>query len=105
MKEKSTTYLTKQCPNVKVWTTLVELAEPSAHLLHLANGKQLKYDKLCICTGGRPKVNLLKVKLVFCLDTMIIMSSLIPRLSQFFNVARSTIEKLGMGLGMRLAYA
>ena len=56
VKEKSSTYLTQQCPNVKVWSTLVELVEPSAHLLHLANGKQLQYDKLCICTGGRPKV-------------------------------------------------
>ena len=62
VKEKRSTYLTEQCPNVTVWTTLVELVEPSSHLLHLANGKQLNYDKLCICTGGRPKVGE-KVKL------------------------------------------
>ena len=56
VKEKPSTYLVKQCPNVTVWTNLVEWVEPLSHSLNLADGTQLKYNKLCICTGGRPKV-------------------------------------------------
>ena len=56
VKEKSSAYLAKQCPNVTVWTNLVESVEPLSHSLSLADGTRLKYDKLCICTGGRPKV-------------------------------------------------
>ena len=57
VQEKSSTYLTQVCPNVTVWMTLVEVVDPTSHSLHLTNGSVLNYDKLCICTGGRPKVS------------------------------------------------
>ena len=61
IKEKSGTYLTQACPNVTVLNTTLVSLSPLSQTVQLTNDRQLKYNKLCVCTGGTPKVNYVTV--------------------------------------------
>lgn len=43
-------------PRLQVVTASVEKLEATAHVVHTSNGQCYKYKKLCIATGGKPKV-------------------------------------------------
>ncbi|XP_063404824.1 pyridine nucleotide-disulfide oxidoreductase domain-containing protein 1-like isoform X3 [Mytilus trossulus] len=44
------------CPNVKVVHKYVSLLEADKHILHTADETKYQYGKLCICSGGKPKL-------------------------------------------------
>ncbi|VDI40709.1 Hypothetical predicted protein [Mytilus galloprovincialis] len=44
------------CPNVKVVHKYVSLLEADKHILHTVDGTEYQYGKLCICSGGKPKL-------------------------------------------------
>ncbi|XP_065913309.1 pyridine nucleotide-disulfide oxidoreductase domain-containing protein 1-like [Dysidea avara] len=54
--ETSASHLTQQCPNVEVVIQPVTAHDPQQKVVGLANGDTVKYDKLCVCTGARPKL-------------------------------------------------
>lgn len=43
-------------PNVHVLQTMVVSLDTQAKVLSTCDGKSVKYNKLCICTGGKPKL-------------------------------------------------
>ena len=54
--EESGYYLTDRHPNVQVLITKVIQLNAREHILHTENGDAIKYSKLCITTGGKPKL-------------------------------------------------
>lgn len=54
--EESGYYLTDRHPNVQVLITKVTQLNTREHVLHTENGDAIKYSKLCIATGGKPKL-------------------------------------------------
>ena len=45
-----------ECPNVTVVNTSVSRLIPADKIVYTSDGNSYKYEKLCICTGGTPKL-------------------------------------------------
>ncbi|XP_076348850.1 pyridine nucleotide-disulfide oxidoreductase domain 1 [Tachypleus tridentatus] len=56
VEEKPSIQLEHECPNVQVIHALVTKLDSLHHELFLSDGSVVMYSKLCICTGGRPKL-------------------------------------------------
>ncbi|KAK7491524.1 hypothetical protein BaRGS_00017163 [Batillaria attramentaria] len=56
VEERPSAQVESECPSVQVLHTVVTSLESEKKILHTAAGQQISYDKLCICTGGRPKL-------------------------------------------------
>lgn len=56
--EKGADYLTTACPNVTVHHSTVSRLDFVDQTISWAAGSQtVRYDKLCVCTGGVPNVS------------------------------------------------
>ncbi|XP_035698510.1 pyridine nucleotide-disulfide oxidoreductase domain-containing protein 1-like isoform X1 [Branchiostoma floridae] len=56
VEEKTTGALQKACPNVRVVQALVKSLDTDKHEVYTEDGETFPYTKLCICTGGQPKL-------------------------------------------------
>ncbi|ESO93306.1 hypothetical protein LOTGIDRAFT_178551 [Lottia gigantea] len=56
VEEKNKSYLEVSCINIEVIDDVVTEIQSENHILFTENGMKMKYKKLCLCTGGRPKV-------------------------------------------------
>ncbi|XP_019631402.1 PREDICTED: pyridine nucleotide-disulfide oxidoreductase domain-containing protein 1-like [Branchiostoma belcheri] len=56
VEETTTDALQKACPNVRVVHTLVKSLDTDKHEVYTEDGQTFPYTKLCICTGGQPKL-------------------------------------------------
>ncbi|XP_035281268.1 pyridine nucleotide-disulfide oxidoreductase domain-containing protein 1 [Anguilla anguilla] len=56
VEEQPCSIIEKKYPNVKVIQSVVKQLQAKEHKLQTENGKELHYEKLCICSGGRPKL-------------------------------------------------
>jgi len=56
VREESNNYLENKYENVKVLNNKVIKINISQHQLTLDNKNNIKYEKLCICCGGKPKL-------------------------------------------------
>ncbi|XP_066298467.1 pyridine nucleotide-disulfide oxidoreductase domain-containing protein 1-like [Branchiostoma lanceolatum] len=56
VEEKTTGALQKACPNVRVVHAQVRAADTDKHEVYTEDGETFPYTKLCICTGGQPKL-------------------------------------------------
>ncbi|KAL4612695.1 pyridine nucleotide-disulfide oxidoreductase domain-containing protein 1 [Arapaima gigas] len=56
VEEQPSSVLEAKCPNVRVIQSVVTELQARQHILRTENGMQFHYDKLCICTGARPKL-------------------------------------------------
>ncbi|XP_013391183.1 pyridine nucleotide-disulfide oxidoreductase domain-containing protein 1-like [Lingula anatina] len=54
--EKPLSVLQLDCPNIHVLNTAVKEMDQEEHKLLTVDEKWYRYGKLCICTGGKPKV-------------------------------------------------
>jgi len=57
VEEKPFSYLAEQYPNLVIKNTVLERLDTDQQILFCLNNVQIQYDKLCICTGARPKVS------------------------------------------------
>ncbi|KAJ8381913.1 hypothetical protein SKAU_G00026910 [Synaphobranchus kaupii] len=56
VEEQPSSIIEKKYPNVKVIQSVVKQLQAKEHKLQMENGKELHYEKLCLCSGGRPKL-------------------------------------------------
>ncbi|KAK6170256.1 hypothetical protein SNE40_018691 [Patella caerulea] len=56
VEEKPKSYLESTLPNVQVVHAAVAILDSENHILKTSDGTSVGYKKVCICTGGRPKV-------------------------------------------------
>ncbi|XP_046555711.1 pyridine nucleotide-disulfide oxidoreductase domain-containing protein 1-like [Haliotis rubra] len=56
VEEKPSSTVEAGCPNVQVHKSTATSLDAVRHELSCADGLTVRYDKLCICSGGRPKV-------------------------------------------------
>ncbi|XP_018603100.2 pyridine nucleotide-disulfide oxidoreductase domain-containing protein 1 [Scleropages formosus] len=56
IEEQPSSVLEAKCPNVRVIHSAVTKLQAQQHMLQTDDGGQICYGKLCICTGGRPKL-------------------------------------------------
>ncbi|XP_069765947.1 pyridine nucleotide-disulfide oxidoreductase domain-containing protein 1 isoform X1 [Narcine bancroftii] len=56
VEERSTHMLKEHYPNIDVIHSAVQGLDAALHKIHTESGKEYIYEKLCICTGGRPKL-------------------------------------------------
>ncbi|XP_048240124.1 pyridine nucleotide-disulfide oxidoreductase domain-containing protein 1-like isoform X2 [Haliotis rufescens] len=56
VEEKPSSSVEADCPNVQVHKSTVTSLDAVRHELRCADGRTVQYDKLCICSGGKPKV-------------------------------------------------
>ncbi|XP_064617758.1 pyridine nucleotide-disulfide oxidoreductase domain-containing protein 1-like [Liolophura sinensis] len=54
--EKPSSSLQSECSNVEIIHASVTALDSGKHIVETDAGKTVKYDKLCICTGGKPKL-------------------------------------------------
>lgn len=56
VEERPTHMLKEHYPNIDVIHSAVQQLDAELHTIYTESGKEYIYDKLCICTGGRPKM-------------------------------------------------
>ncbi|XP_010899057.1 pyridine nucleotide-disulfide oxidoreductase domain-containing protein 1 [Esox lucius] len=56
VEEKPSTVLEEKYPNLRVIQSAVEALHAQQHTLLTVDGLKVHYEKLCICSGGRPKL-------------------------------------------------
>ncbi|XDV25310.1 hypothetical protein PO909_029243 [Leuciscus waleckii] len=56
IEEQPSSVLEEKYPNLKVIQSAVKLLRAKEHLLQAENGQTFHYKKLCLCSGGRPKL-------------------------------------------------
>ncbi|XP_070189253.1 pyridine nucleotide-disulfide oxidoreductase domain-containing protein 1-like isoform X2 [Littorina saxatilis] len=56
VEEKPSSTVESQCPNVRVIHAFVSGLQAEEKMLTTSDGKRVHYDKLCICSGGKPKL-------------------------------------------------
>ncbi|XP_072922230.1 pyridine nucleotide-disulfide oxidoreductase domain-containing protein 1 [Hemitrygon akajei] len=56
VEERPTHLLKEHYPNIDVIHSAVQGLDAAQHKIHTEDGKEYIYEKLCICTGGRPKL-------------------------------------------------
>lgn len=56
VEEQPSSVLEEKYPNLKVIQSAVRGLHADQHMLQTENGQIIHYEKLCICTGGRPKL-------------------------------------------------
>lgn len=56
VEEKPSAHVESECPNVCVVQAVVRSLDSTNKVVQMTDGQQIRYDKLCICTGGRPKL-------------------------------------------------
>eukprot|EP00057_Strongylocentrotus_purpuratus_P015534 XP_011670008.1 PREDICTED: pyridine nucleotide-disulfide oxidoreductase domain-containing protein 1 isoform X2 [Strongylocentrotus purpuratus] len=56
VEEKPSQWLEVKCPNVEVIRSEVKGLDPEKHLIKMEDGHQIGYSKICVCTGGSPKL-------------------------------------------------
>nr|XP_054752905.1 pyridine nucleotide-disulfide oxidoreductase domain-containing protein 1-like [Lytechinus pictus] len=56
VEEKPSQWLEVKCPNVEVIRSEVKGLDPEQHLIKTSDGHHTRYSKICICTGGSPKL-------------------------------------------------
>ncbi|XP_062620170.1 pyridine nucleotide-disulfide oxidoreductase domain-containing protein 1-like [Saccostrea cucullata] len=56
VEERPSISLQTECINVKVLQKSVVSLNARSHVLKLSDGEEVHYQKLCLCTGGRPKL-------------------------------------------------
>ncbi|XP_062592031.1 pyridine nucleotide-disulfide oxidoreductase domain-containing protein 1-like [Saccostrea cucullata] len=56
VEERPSISLQTECVNIKVIQKSVVSLNARSHVLKLSDGEEVHYQKLCLCTGGRPKV-------------------------------------------------
>uniref|UniRef100_A0A8B9K4H1 Pyridine nucleotide-disulphide oxidoreductase domain 1 n=1 Tax=Astyanax mexicanus TaxID=7994 RepID=A0A8B9K4H1_ASTMX len=56
VEEQPSSILEEKYPNLKVIQSAVRGLHADQHTLQTENGQIIHYEKLCICTGGRPKL-------------------------------------------------
>lgn len=57
VEEHPSSALEEKYPNLRVIQSAVKALQVQTHTLHTIDGLQIHYEKLCICTGGRPKLH------------------------------------------------
>ncbi|KAJ8392309.1 hypothetical protein AAFF_G00076730 [Aldrovandia affinis] len=56
VEEQPSSILEEKYPNVKVIQSAVRQLQAKEHKLQMENGEEVHYEKLCLCSGGRPKL-------------------------------------------------
>ncbi|KAG9345645.1 hypothetical protein JZ751_008789 [Albula glossodonta] len=56
VEEQPSSILQEKYPNVRVIQSAVRQLQAKEHKVQTENGEEFNYEKLCICTGGRPKL-------------------------------------------------
>ncbi|KAI1888151.1 hypothetical protein AGOR_G00182080 [Albula goreensis] len=56
VEEQPSSILQEKYPNVRVIQSAVRQLQAKEHKVQTENGEEFHYEKLCICTGGRPKL-------------------------------------------------
>ncbi|KAJ8269003.1 hypothetical protein COCON_G00116100 [Conger conger] len=56
VEEQPCSIIERKYPNVKVIQSEVKQLQAKEHKLLTENGKELHYEKLCLCSGGKPKL-------------------------------------------------
>lgn len=56
VEERPNISLQSKCENVKVIQKSVKSLDAKSHVLRLDDGEEVLYKKICLCTGGRPKL-------------------------------------------------
>ncbi|XP_046878797.1 pyridine nucleotide-disulfide oxidoreductase domain-containing protein 1 [Hypomesus transpacificus] len=56
VEECPSSVLEEKYTNLKVIQSAVTGLQPQLHTLHTVDGQEILYEKLCICSGGRPKL-------------------------------------------------
>ncbi|KAK7130264.1 hypothetical protein R3I93_019788 [Phoxinus phoxinus] len=56
IEEQPSSVLEEKYPNLKVIQSAVKLLRAKEHLLQAENGQTFHYKKLCLCSGGKPKL-------------------------------------------------
>ncbi|KAJ8261972.1 hypothetical protein GJAV_G00160620 [Gymnothorax javanicus] len=56
VEEQPSSFIEKKYPNVKVIQSAVKKLQAKEHKVHTENGEEIHYEKLCLCSGGRPKL-------------------------------------------------
>lgn len=56
VEERPNISLQSKCENVKVVQKSVRSLEAKSHVLRLDDGQEVVYQKICLCTGGKPKL-------------------------------------------------
>ncbi|XP_076445776.1 pyridine nucleotide-disulfide oxidoreductase domain-containing protein 1-like [Babylonia areolata] len=56
VEEKPTSLVESQCPNVMVLQASVTALQSADKTLTTSDGKTVHYNKVCLCTGGKPKL-------------------------------------------------
>nr|XP_023672558.1 pyridine nucleotide-disulfide oxidoreductase domain-containing protein 1 isoform X2 [Paramormyrops kingsleyae] len=56
VEEQPISVLEEKYPNLKVVQSAVRKLQGAQHTLQTEDGREFHYDKLCICSGGRPKL-------------------------------------------------
>ncbi|KAL3882601.1 hypothetical protein ACJMK2_028927 [Sinanodonta woodiana] len=56
VQEKPMSYIQNDCPNVQVLQKTIISLDAKNHILRTDDGCKFKYQKLCICAGGKPKL-------------------------------------------------
>ncbi|XP_056016616.1 pyridine nucleotide-disulfide oxidoreductase domain-containing protein 1-like [Ostrea edulis] len=56
VEERSIISLQSECVNVKVIQKSLHSLNAKSHVIKLSDGEEVHYQKLCLCTGGRPKL-------------------------------------------------
>lgn len=56
VEEKPSSVLEEKCPNLTVIHSAVKSLNTTSHTVETVDGRIFGYEKLCICSGGRPKL-------------------------------------------------
>lgn len=56
VEERPNISLQSKCENVKVVQKSVSSLDAKSHVLRLDDGQEVVYQKICLCTGGKPKL-------------------------------------------------
>lgn len=57
VEEKPFSYLAEQYPNLVIKNKILERLDTDQQILFCSDNTQIQYNKLCVCTGARPKVS------------------------------------------------